>query len=121
MLSHGQARPNVTVDAAAAARPSAEARDTKDDAAQTAKPAASAKRLAASDEALAKEALEGLKRIRAKARLDKMAIPKPAPAVIKPGPHGAPRGDGAGGRGPGAGELRVDRRGQQPACDVAGR
>ncbi|WP_204350058.1 hypothetical protein, partial [Serratia marcescens] len=39
---------------------------------------------AASDEALAKEALEGLKRIRAKARLDKMAIPKPTPAVIKP-------------------------------------
>ncbi|MFK4509901.1 hypothetical protein LPJ38_13310 [Bradyrhizobium daqingense] len=84
MLSDGQARPNVTVDAAAAARPAPEARDTKDDAARTAKPATSAKRVAASDEALAKEALEGLKRIRAKARLDKMAIPKPAPAVIKP-------------------------------------
>ena len=39
---------------------------------------------AANDETLAKEALEGLKRIRAKARLDKMAIPKPAPVVIKP-------------------------------------
>ena len=39
---------------------------------------------AANDETLAKEALEGLKRIRAKARLDKMAIPKPAPTVIKP-------------------------------------
>lgn len=38
----------------------------------------------ANDETLAKEALEGLKRIRAKARLDKMAIPKPAPAVLKP-------------------------------------
>jgi hypothetical protein len=39
---------------------------------------------AANDETLAKEALEGLKRIRAKARLDKMAIPKPAPVVMKP-------------------------------------
>ena len=84
MLSDGQARPNATADASAAAKPAPEARDTKDNAARATKPAASAKRVAASDEALAKEALEGLKRIRAKARLDKMAIPKPAPAVIKP-------------------------------------
>jgi hypothetical protein len=86
MLSDGQARPNATADASAAAKPAPEARDTKDNAARVAKPAASAKRAsaAASDEVLAKEALEGLKRIRAKARLDKMAIPKPAPMVIKP-------------------------------------
>lgn len=86
MLSDGQARPNATADASAAAKPTPEARDTKDSATRGDKPAASAKRVsaAASDEALAKEALEGLKRIRAKARLDKMAIPKPAPAVIKP-------------------------------------
>lgn len=84
MLSDGQARPNATADASAAAKPAPEARDTRDYAARATKPAASAKRVAASDEALAKEALEGLKRIRAKARLDKMAIPKPAPAVIKP-------------------------------------
>ncbi len=86
MLSDGQARPNATADAAAAAKPGPEASDTKDNSARTAKPPASAKRVsaAASDEALAKEALEGLKRIRAKARLDKMAIPKPAPMVIKP-------------------------------------
>ncbi len=86
MLSDGQARPNATADASAAAKPAPEARDTKDGATRADKPAASAKRVsaAASDEALAKEALEGLKRIRAKARLDKMAIPKPAPAVIKP-------------------------------------
>ena len=86
MLSDGQARPNATADASAAAKPGPEASDTKDSSARTAKPAASAKRVSAasSDEALAKEALEGLKRIRAKARLDKMAIPKPAPAVIKP-------------------------------------
>ncbi|WP_448030006.1 hypothetical protein [Bradyrhizobium liaoningense] len=86
MLSDGQARPNATADASAAAKPTPEARDAKDGTTPAAKPGASAKRVsaAASDEALAKEALEGLKRIRAKARLDKMAIPKPAPAVIKP-------------------------------------
>ncbi|MBH5401716.1 hypothetical protein HZZ13_28590 [Bradyrhizobium sp. CNPSo 4010] len=84
MSSDGQARPNATTDASAAAKPAPS--DTMDNAARTTKPAASAKRVsaAASDEALAKEALEGLKRIRAKARLDKMAIPKPTPAVIKP-------------------------------------
>ncbi|UEM11133.1 hypothetical protein J4G43_042140 [Bradyrhizobium barranii subsp. barranii] len=84
MLSDGQARPNATADVSAAAKPAPDARDTNT--AQTAKPAASAKRVsaAANDETLAKEALEGLKRIRAKARLDKMAIPKPAPTVMKP-------------------------------------
>ncbi|MBR0842583.1 hypothetical protein JQ607_20475 [Bradyrhizobium liaoningense] len=86
MLSDGKARPNETAEASAAAKPAPEVRNTKDSAAQTTKPAASAKRVsaAASDEVLAKEALEGLKRIRAKARLDKMAIPTPAPTVIKP-------------------------------------
>ncbi|MDF0579360.1 hypothetical protein [Bradyrhizobium yuanmingense] len=86
MLSDGQARPNATADASAAAKPAPDASDAMDNAARTTKPAASEKRVsaAASDEALAKEALDGLKRIRAKARLDKMAIPKPAPAVIKP-------------------------------------
>lgn len=84
MLSDGQARPNATADVSAAAKPAPDARDTNTT--QTAKPAASAKRVsaAANDETLAKEALEGLKRIRAKARLDKMAIPKPAPTVMKP-------------------------------------
>jgi hypothetical protein len=86
MLSDGKARPNETADVSAAAKPAPAPGNTKDNATQTAKPAASAKRAsaAASDEALAKEALEGLKRIRAKARLDKMAIPKPAPTVMKP-------------------------------------
>jgi len=84
MSSDGQARPGATADAAAAAKPAPEARTTNPP--QAAKPAATAKRMsaAANDETLAKEALEGLKRIRAKARLDKMAIPTPAPAVIKP-------------------------------------
>jgi len=86
MLFDGKARPNETADVSAAAKPAPAPGNTKDNATQTAKPAASAKRAsaAASDEALAKEALEGLKRIRAKARLDKMAIPKPAPVVMKP-------------------------------------
>ena len=84
MLSDGQARPGATADVAAATKPAPEARTTSTT--QATKPAASAKRMSAAsnDETLAKEALEGLKRIRAKARLDKMAIPKPAPIVIKP-------------------------------------
>src|SRR6186713_2773083 len=86
MLSDGQARPNATADVSAAAKPAPEARNTKDNVTQTAKPAANTKRASAAtaDEALAKEALEGLKRIRAKARLDKMAIPKPVTSVVRP-------------------------------------
>lgn len=86
MLSDGRTRPAETADLTAAAKPAPEARDTKtNDAPRAAKPAPDAKPVsAASDEVAAKAALEGLKRIRAKARLDKMAIPKPAPVVIKP-------------------------------------
>ena len=71
----------------AAAKPAPEARDTKtNNAPRAAKPAPSAKPVSAqrATKSAAKAALEGLKRIRAKARLDKMAIPKPAPTVIKP-------------------------------------
>jgi hypothetical protein len=70
----------------AAAKPAPETRDAKVNPARATKPAAGAKPVsaAASDEVLAKEALEGLKRIRAKARLDKMAIPTPTPAVVRP-------------------------------------
>jgi hypothetical protein len=84
MLSDGQARPGATADISAAAKPAPEVRNTNTT--QAAQPAASAKRMSAAsnDETLAKEALEGLKRIRAKARLDKMAIPKSAPVVMKP-------------------------------------
>jgi hypothetical protein len=39
---------------------------------------------ATADEAVAREALEGLKRIRAKARMDKIAMPKPAPVAVPP-------------------------------------
>ena len=86
MLSDGQARPNAAADVSAATKPAPEARDTKtNNAPRATKPAPSVKPVsAASDEVAAKAALEGLKRIRAKARLDKMAIPKPAPVVIKP-------------------------------------
>jgi hypothetical protein len=86
MLSDGKARPATTADMSAAAKPAPEARDTKlDSNARAANPASGAKPVSASsDEVAAKAALEGLKRIRAKARLDKMAIPKAAPVVIKP-------------------------------------
>lgn len=86
MLSDGKTRPAETADLTAATKPAPEARDTKTNGApRAAKPASGVKPVsAASDEVAAKAALEGLKRIRAKARLDKMAIPKPAPVVIKP-------------------------------------
>ncbi|RXH07846.1 hypothetical protein [Bradyrhizobium guangzhouense] len=86
MLSDGKARPAEAADSSAAAKPAPEARDTKpNNNTRAARPAAGARPApVSSDEAAAKEALEGLKRIRAKARLDKMAIPKPAPVVIKP-------------------------------------
>lgn len=86
MLSEGKARPAETADIAAAAKPAPQARDSKvNNAPRAAKPAPGLKPASASsDEVAAKEALEGLKRIRAKARLDKMAIPKPAPVVVKP-------------------------------------
>src|SRR5712691_8364622 len=86
MLSDGKARPNEPADVSRAAPQTREARDPKDSSTRATQPGPSGRNTsaAASDEALAKEALEGLKRIRAKARLDKMAIPKPAPAVVRP-------------------------------------
>jgi hypothetical protein len=69
MSSDGKARPNETADVSAAAKPAAGKRPSS---------------AAANDEAMAKEAMEGLKRIRAKARLDKMAIPKPVATVVPP-------------------------------------
>ncbi|MBR0776493.1 hypothetical protein JQ625_16765 [Bradyrhizobium diazoefficiens] len=85
MSSDGKARPNETADASAATKPAPEARDAKVDATRAAKPAAAKRPAAATnDEVMAKEALEGLKRIRAKARLDKMAIQKPVTTVVPP-------------------------------------
>ncbi len=97
MFSEGKVRPGETAGTSEAAKRASDAHDAKENAVRTAKPAASGTgtSAASTDEALAKEALEGLKRIRAKARLDKMAIPKPAPVVVRPAlivaKHPAPR------------------------------
>jgi len=97
MFSEGKVRPGETAGTYEAAKRASDAHDAKENAVRTAKPAASGTgtSAASTDEALAKEALEGLKRIRAKARLDKMAIPKPAPVVVRPAlivaKHPAPR------------------------------
>lgn len=84
MLSDGKARPNASTEASGATKHVAETPDPKDNSAHGAKPGAGVRSAFAADETLAREALEGLKRIRAKARLDKMAISKPAPAVVRP-------------------------------------
>jgi hypothetical protein len=83
MLSDGKARPNEKADISGAG---GQAQDAARAAPKDARPSAAGGKnaAAASDEALAKEALEGLKRVRAKARMDKMAIPKPQPAPIRP-------------------------------------
>ena len=97
MFSEGKVRPGETAATSEAAKQAADARDAKENVVRTARPAATGTgtSAASTDEALAKEALEGLKRIRAKARLDKMAIPKPAPVVVRPAlivaKHPAPR------------------------------
>lgn len=86
MLSDGKARPIRTSDLSGTTKRATEAHSPKDGSKQAAEPVAGATgaTAAATDEALAKEALEGLKRIRAKARLEKMAIAKPAPVVARP-------------------------------------
>lgn len=86
MSSDDKARSNESADISRAARQAGEARDPKDGSTRAAEPPANGANAsaAATDEASAKEALEGLKRIRAKARLDKMAIPKPAPVAMRP-------------------------------------
>jgi hypothetical protein len=96
MLSDGKARAGEASDVSSA-RLTAETRNPKESPSQAARPGhtnntnnasktnnKAAASPAASDETLAKEALEGLKRIRAKARLDKMAIATPPTAVMRP-------------------------------------
>jgi hypothetical protein len=84
MSSDGKARPNETADASAATKAPPDVRNAG--AARAAKPAPGPRPTSAvaNDEARAKEALEGLKLSRAKVRLDKMAIHKPAPVVVPP-------------------------------------
>jgi hypothetical protein len=85
MSTDNKARPGEKEDGSGATRQSQQTRDPKDNATRTAKPGVSGRpAAAATDEAMAKEALEGLKRVRAQARMDKMAISKPAPAPVRP-------------------------------------
>ncbi|TMJ80416.1 MAG: hypothetical protein E6G79_18560 [Alphaproteobacteria bacterium] len=86
MSSDSKARPSESVDFSDAVRQAREARGGKEASPRAAQPAATGTNASAvaTDEARAKEALEGLKRIRTKARLDKMAIPKPAPVDVRP-------------------------------------
>src|SRR5262245_58223583 len=85
-MSDGNARPNASTETSGVTKQAPETRGAKDNPTRAAKPGAGVRSTSATttDEAVAKEALEGLKRIRAKARLDKMAIPKPVPAVVRP-------------------------------------
>jgi hypothetical protein len=86
MSSDSKARPSGSADFSDAVRQAREARDVKEASTPAAPPAptAGSASAVATDEARANEALEGLKRIRAKARLDKMAITKPAPVDLRP-------------------------------------
>src|SRR4051812_3996901 len=86
MSSDSKARQSESVDFSDAVRQAREARGGKEASPRAAQPAATGTNASAvaTDEARAKEALEGLKRIRTKARLDKMAIPKPAPVDVRP-------------------------------------
>jgi len=86
MSSDGGGTTNRSADISGAARQAGEMRDPKDKLARAAQPTPSSSSgpATANDEALAKEALDGLKRIRAKARMDKMAIPKPPPVALRP-------------------------------------
>ena len=85
MASDGKARPNETAAAPGAGPRAREAHDPKPNPTNAARPAAGGESMsAASDEVLAKQALEELKRMRAKVRLDKMAIPKAAPVPMRP-------------------------------------
>lgn len=85
MLSDGKARLNESTDISGAARLAREARDPKAGPSPAQQPGVSSRSApTGSDETLAREALEGLKRSRAKARLDKMAIPRAAPIAVRP-------------------------------------
>ena len=90
MSSDGQARPNGAADLKGAAAQPRAARDSKekdrDSGPRAAAPGAGGKNAstATADEVRAREALDGLKRIRAKARMDKIAIPKSVPVAVPP-------------------------------------
>ena len=83
-MSDDKARPNEKAPDPGAPRQAADARGPKDNSTRPPNPGVRPAVAAAADEVMAKEALEGLKRIRAKARMDKMAIPKPASVPVRP-------------------------------------
>ena len=83
MVSAAQAQSNGQAGLNGAAVPPRAANDIK--AKTTERPAAGRRNAAdAVDEAAAQQALAGLKQLRAKARMDKMAIPKPKPVAMPP-------------------------------------
>ena len=86
MSPDGKARSSKSMEFSEAVRQVREARDAKQASTQAVRPAATGRNASAvaTDEARAKEALEGLKRIRAKARLDKMAVSKPVSVDVRP-------------------------------------
>jgi hypothetical protein len=85
MTPDGKARPNESAGAFDAGQQAREARDPKVNSMHAARSAAGNERTStATDEALAKQALEELKRMRAKVRLDKMAIPKVTSVEVRP-------------------------------------
>jgi hypothetical protein len=84
MPSDSKARASESVDFSDAVRQVREARDPNEASTGAAPPPGRNTSAVATDEARAREALEGLKRIRAKARLDKIAIPKPVSVDVRP-------------------------------------
>src|SRR4051812_15649653 len=83
MTSDGKARANESTGVFGAGPQAREGREPNST--QAARPAAGGEHSStAADEALAKQALEELKRMRAKVRLDKMAIPKVTPVDVRP-------------------------------------
>src|ERR1700704_5513845 len=86
MSPDGKARSSKSMEFSEAVRQVREARDAKQASTQAVRPAATGRNASAvaTDEARAKEALEGLKRIRAKARRDKMAVSKPVSVDVRP-------------------------------------
>jgi len=78
--------PNELADVSGSVRQAGKAREQKEGATRAAQPSVGSTNAsaAATDEARARDALEGLKRIRAKARLDKIAISNVAPVNVRP-------------------------------------
>lgn len=80
-MSNSESRPHESADTSGPDRPNQPAGERgKSDGARPAKRTSAA----IADEALAREALEGIKRVRARARMEKIALHKPDPAPVRP-------------------------------------